>query len=520
MRIISGSDIKRLDGWAVKEKGMPTLLLMENAGQAVAGKALRLLSRIREPNVVIIIGKGNNGGDSLAAARHLHQAGIDIKLFLLYHPDSFQGSTLKNWELIEGLKIKWHLLNDENSFYLLKLSLCQCQLIIDGIFGTGFKGNPPDNVARVINIVNSSSCKILAVDIPSGLDADTGHEGSACIKAHYTVTFAWIKRGLVLYPGRKYAGEVEVKDISLPSEALQIINREEYYVTEELARTCLPVVDWEGHKNSFGHLLVIAGSPGMTGAAWLTAKAGLRSGAGLVSACIPDSLADGFDLSLPEVITKGVHENKDRTVSSQAWPEIKTQLNNKKAVVFGPGLGVSNDIGEILKNIIQTGVPLVLDADGLNVLALDHSIIESPSGPVIITPHPGEMGRILGISTGDVQKSRVETTLKAAMSLNAIVVLKGASTVTATPGGKVYINSTGNPALAVAGTGDVLAGTIGGLLAQGVDPEKAAVLGVYLHGSAGDITAQVKGWRGVIAGDVLEALPLARKALDKFVSKF
>lgn len=515
MRIISGSDIKNLDTWAVKERGMPTLLLMENAGQAVASKAGSILQGIKEPNVVILVGKGNNGGDSLAAARHLYQGGIDVKLFLLYHPDSFQGSTLKNWELIEGLKIKWHLLDDENSYYLLKLSLCQCHLIIDGIFGTGFRGDPPDNAARVINIINTSSCRILAVDIPSGLDADTGHVGNTCVKAHDTVTFTWMKRGLVLYPGRKYAGELEVRDISMPAEALQILdNREEYYVTEHVAKMCLPVIDWEGYKNTFGHLLVIAGSPGMTGAAWLSAKAGLRSGAGLVSACLPCSLADGFDLSLPEVMTKGVQETKDRTISSQAWTEIKSQLKNKQAVVFGPGLGVSDDIAELLKNLLQTGTPLVLDADGLNVLAFDRSILHNPPGPVIITPHPGEMARLLGISSGDVQKNRVETALKAAGTFNAVVVLKGASTVTATPGGRVYINSTGNPALAAAGTGDVLTGTIGGLLAQGVDSEKAAVLGVYLHGSAGDITAQEKGWRGVIAGDVLEALPSARKLLE------
>lgn len=515
MRIISGSDMKNLDTWAVKERGLPTLILMENAGRAAAQKGIELLVGTKDPSVVVLVGKGNNGGDGLAAARHLYQAGIDVKLFLLNHPDNFQASALKNWELIEGLNIKWHLLDDENSFYLLKLSLNQCHLIIDCIFGTGFKGNPSENVARVINIANESTCRILSVDIPSGLDADTGHVGSPCIMAHNTITFAWIKRGAVLYPGRKYTGELEVKDISLPYEVLEILNREEYYVTEPLAKKCLPVLDWEGHKNTFGHLMIIAGSPGMTGAAWLSAKAGLRSGAGLVSACLPSSLADGFDLSLPEVITKGVQETPERTISSQAWTEIKLQLKNKQAIVFGPGIGVNDDVRELLKKILEAGTPLVIDADGLNVLAFDPGILQNPPGPVIITPHPGEMARLLGISTAEVQGNRVETALKAAAGFNAIVVLKGAATVTALPTGRVYINSTGNPVLAAAGTGDVLAGTIGGLMAQGLDAEKAAVLGVYLHGAAGDRVAQEKGRRGAIASDILEAIPLARKALER-----
>lgn len=517
MRILSGSEMRRVDAWTVEDFGLPVMLLMENAGNAVAQAARRILPEIAGSQIAIFVGKGNNGGDALVAARYLHRMGASVKLFLLFPPGEFSGAALENWQLLERMDLTWYLLSDENSFYVLKLCLNQCHLIIDGIFGTGFRGNPAPSVARVIQMANDSNLPILAIDIPSGLDADSGKVGEPCIKATVTVTMGWAKQGLFLYPGKKKVGELQVADIALPREGLENLETEAHYVDEALARSLLPVRDWEGHKNTFGHVLVIAGSPGMTGAAALACKAVLRAGAGMVTACLPRSLADFFDLTFPEVITRAMPETPERSLSSQAWLEIYNQLPGKKAVVFGPGLTTGEGIGDILRRLLEMcHVPLVLDADGLNVLADRRDLAANARCPLILTPHPGEMARLLGVTAKEVQQDRLETARTAARLFQAVVVLKGAATVIAAPAGHVYINSTGNPSLATAGTGDVLAGAIGSLLAQGLEPLKAAILGVYIHGSAGDIRAKTTGLQGVLAGEVADTLPAAFKALEQW----
>ncbi len=515
MRLITGSEMRKIDEWAEKERVIPALLLMENAGRSVAQAVQEISNKKTAGNYVFLVGKGNNGGDALVAARHLYQQGAEIKLFLLFKPESFQGVVRENWSFIERLGIKWHYLNDDNSFYLFKLCLNNCDMVIDGILGTGFRGKLHDNIFRAIEALNASTCPTLAIDVPSGVDADNGRIEELCVRAKYTVTFAWPKRGLVLYPAKKYVGRMIVADISLPQDGLDLLEREEYYADSDLARELLPERDWEGHKNTFGHALVIAGSKGMAGAAFLTCKGVLRSGAGMVTACLPESLADLFDLSFPETITKGVAETRERTISYDAWPEIEECLRGKKAVIFGPGLGTGENIKNLLRKVLLVKTPVVIDADGLNVLAEEVGILNTAEAPLILTPHPGEMARLLGTEVAIVQENRVEAAFQAATNFNAIVVLKGAATVTAIPEGLVFINATGCPALATAGSGDVLAGVIGGLLAQGLNPAQAAVLGVYLHGLAGDMLAQQKGMHGILAGEIADVLPLAIKELEK-----
>lgn len=515
MRIITGNDMKKLDAWAEQERGIPLLLLMENAGRSVAMIVQDLCREKGTGTYVFLVGKGNNGGDALVAARHLYQRGADVKLFLLFKPENFQGIVRENWRFIEDLGIKWHYLEDDHSFYLLKLCLNSCRMVIDGIFGTGFRGRPRKNIVRAIKHINDSQCQVLAIDVPSGADADHGQVGEFCVQADYTVTFAWPKRGLVLFPAKRYAGKLIVADISLPKEGLELLEREEYYVDREIARELLPEIDWEGHKNTFGHVLVIAGSGGMTGAAYLASKGVLRAGAGMVTTCLPESLADLFDIALPEVLSKGVAETRERMISAAAWQEIEQYLSGKKAVVFGPGMGTDGQIRELLQKVLTVDIPVVLDADGLNVLAGDVSILNAAQAPLILTPHPGEMARLLGTNVATIQQNRVEAALQAAASFNAVVVLKGAATITAIPEGLVFVNSTGCPALATAGSGDVLAGTIAGLLAQGLNPPQAAVLGVYIHGLAGDILAQEKGLRGILAEEIADTIPLALTILSQ-----
>jgi NAD(P)H-hydrate epimerase len=473
------------------------------------------MGTLYDRQVIILAGKGNNGGDALVVARRLHELKAEVRLFLLFSPENLSGDTLENWHMVEKLGLKWHILSDENSFYLLRLRLNQCDLVIDGIFGTGFRGKTQKNVCRAIQAINDSKVPVLAIDIPSGLEADTGRIEEHCIKADYTVTFAWVKRGLVVFPGKEFVGQLEVANISLPQEAIRELEREEYYVDKDFACKVLPPIDWQGHKNSFGHVLVIAGSAGMTGACYFTCKAALRSGAGLVTACLPKSLAVNFDIAFPEVITRGVEETVFSSLDAIAWLEIEEMMINKKSVVFGPGLSAEESIKDILQQLLENiKVPLVIDADGLNVLAQNIDVLQHIQTPVILTPHPGEMARLLGISTEDVQSDRIGTALQAAAKLNSIVVLKGAASITAIPQGVAYINSTGCPALATAGTGDILAGIIGSFLAQGICPVEAAYLGVYIHGLAGDLAAGEKGMRGVMARDVLDMVPYALKGIE------
>lgn len=516
MRLITGSEMRKLENWAISEYGVPSLLLMENAGGAVVRKAEQILGALSGRPVIVLAGKGNNGGDALVAARRLAELGAEVRLFLLFAPEEFSPDALENWHLVEKKGLKWHVLNDENSFYLFKLRLNHCDLVIDGIFGTGFKGKPENKIARVIQAVNESNVPALAIDIPSGLEADTGKIEGCCIRADYTVTFAWVKRGLVIFPGKEYVGELEVAGISLPQEAITELKQEEYYVNADFVKGILPPVNWQGHKNSYGHVLVIAGSAGMTGAAHFACKAAFRAGAGMVTACLPYSLAGAFDAAFPEVITRAVAETDQQGIDAEAWLAVKEQLKNKKAIVFGPGLSTEESVRAILEKLVEeVEAPLVIDADGLNVLAQDTSILTKATPPVILTPHPGEMARLLAISTEDVQEDRIGTALLAAETLGAIVVLKGAATVTAAPDGRAFVNSTGCPALATAGTGDILAGLIGGLAAQGISPEKAAYLGVYIHGLAGDLAAQKLGMRGVMATDVLKMLPYALRSIEE-----
>jgi len=517
MRIITGSEMKRLDLWAEKERKIPSLLLMENAGRSVAEKIRELYPEKgqNKGNYVFLVGKGNNGGDALVAARHLYQHGFEVKLFFLFPPDEFQGIVLKNWHLLENLGIKGHYLADEHSFYLFKLCLGNSRLIIDGIFGTGLRDELPANIERAIEMINNSACPILAIDVPTGVDADFGYTAKSCICADYTVTFAWAKRGLLLYPAKKYVGSLLVTDISLPQEGLAQLDNEEYYVDQEFAANFLPERDEEGHKNTFGHALVIAGSPGMMGAAYLASKSVLRSGAGMVTACVPESGANTFDLALPEALTLGLAETKKGTLTAAGWLAIEQILPGKKALVFGPGLGTDEQIQKLLQSVLQVDIPVVLDADGLNVLAKDTGILKMGKAPLVLTPHPGEMARLMATTVEKVQEDRVQIALQAAVNFNAVVVLKGAATIIATPEKQVFINSSGCSALATAGAGDVLAGAIGGLIAQGAAPLEAAILGVYIHGLAGEILAEEKGSRGILAGDVVEALPLALQALEK-----
>ncbi|MCL1805128.1 MAG: NAD(P)H-hydrate dehydratase [Clostridiales bacterium] len=513
MRIVSGSDMGKMDRWAIEERHIPQLLLMENAGRAVAAAAWRRLGG--EGNqVVIVAGKGNNGGDGLVAARHLHQWGADVRLFLLCNPDEYQGVARENWGFIESSDIRWYVLTDKNSFYPLKLCLETAAVAVDAMLGVGFRGALENNYLLAAETLNKGRAEILAVDIPSGVNADTGEADGEAVTAMETVTFAYGKQGLYIYPGRQHAGKVGVEDISLPHEALELLERATELVDAAYAGALLPDTPVDSHKGSFGHVLAVAGSRGMTGAALLAARGALRGSAGMVTSALPDSLADGFDLAFPEGMTIALPEDKPGSLSLSAAREILAAGEGKDVLLIGPGLARDEAAPLILEEVLSAWKkPAVLDAGGLWALAQNKDIAVSAASPLVLTPHPGELALLLDTGAAQVQADRCAAARKAAEEYGAVVVLKGASSLIADPGGSLYINTTGCPALATAGSGDVLAGALAAWVARGLPPCDAAVLAVYLHGRAGDLMKEAWGGRGGLAGDIAEYLPRALREL-------
>ncbi len=507
MFVVTGKEMKHIDQVAMDQWNIPELVLMENAGKAVVEVIKEQFPRIKGKKIIIIAGKGNNGGDGLVVARHLSNQGADVKVFTLGNKD-YRGAALVNYRMAQKLPIQWYKIENKNSIHLLNLALHYTDIVIDALFGTGFKGEAQGLAAETIETINGSSSYKIAVDVPSGLNADTGTVSGPCIQADLTVTFALPKLGLFIGSGDQFAGKVVVKDIGIPPLLIESLGLERQIITKEMVALNLPRRRKDSHKGSFGHLLIIAGSLGMMGAAYLAVGGAYSLGAGLVSVCVPQSIQSSLASSCPEAMIWPVSETNEGTLGFVSGPEIINKVQGKTAIVFGPGLGQHNEIQSLLKWLIsQVEVPLIIDADGLNALAADWDVLKEAKSKIIITPHPGEMARLLGISTGQVQKQRLQLACSLAKEKGIYVVLKGYKTIIATPEGKVFINPTGGPALATAGTGDVLAGMIGAMVGQTPDLSQALLTAVYLHGLAGDRVAEEIGEISSKATDLLQAIP-------------
>ncbi|SMB89582.1 NAD(P)H-hydrate epimerase [Desulfonispora thiosulfatigenes DSM 11270] len=507
MFVVNSAEMQEIDRIATEEWGIPEIVLMENAGLKVVEEIKKRFTNLKDKKITLILGKGNNGGDGLVVARHLCNLGADIKIFL-FGQKEFKNSSLVNYNIVKRLPIKVHKLEHENNLHLLRLSLYSTDVIVDGLFGTGFKGEISDFLSKIIKIINDTDCLKVAIDIPSGLNADTGR-ARECIKANLTVTFALPKIGLVVYPGTSFAGDVKVVDIGIPSQLVRALNIDKRILQLDEIKNNIPERDENCHKGNFGHLLVIGGSLGMMGAVHLACLSAFRMGAGLVSAAIPASIQTNLAVSLPEMITYPLKEMVPGILDSEAEEEILASIEGKSVIVIGPGFGNNEEYVSILKHILEKiDIPIVIDADGINLLARDISILDNIKAPVILTPHPGEMARLLDISTQEVQKNRIELAKKLAENYGIWVVLKGNKTVIATPKGEVLINPTGSPSLATAGSGDVLAGMIGAMLGQQSDETRAICSAVYLHGLAGEHVAETVGKISSKAGDIIKAIPI------------
>jgi NAD(P)H-hydrate epimerase len=505
-KLLTAAQMREMDRRAIEELGIPSLVLMENAGRSTYEILRREFPHLGR-GVAVLAGRGNNGGDGFVVARYLANHGAPVAVFLLGAKDQVAGDARVNLDILAQLQVEVTEVKGEGDVSRLSHHIAQASLIVDAMLGTGLNSPVQGLIAAVIERLNGLRTPVLAVDIPTGLCADTGQRLGAAVKAEATVTYGWPKLGQILPPGRDYVGRLWQVDISIPPALAQEASVELAEAGE--MRRLLPARPYASHKGTYGHLLALAGSEGKTGAAALTAEGGLRAGAGLVTLGIAASLNDLMEVKLTEAMTLPLPEAPGaRALGREALGAIQNFLTPNMAVALGPGVGVHPDTQALVRRLVrELPNPMVVDADGVNAIAADPGCLQEAAGPRILTPHPGEMARLIGVSSAAVQARRLDLARETAARLGGILVLKGAQTVVAGPDGRASLNPTGNPALASGGAGDVLTGLIGGFLAQGLSPWDAARLGVYLHGLAADYLAETQGQTGLIAGDLLDIFP-------------
>lgn len=506
------AQMRECDRITIEELGLPGLVLMENASRAVAGQALDFFKgNAAGKRVEVFCGKGNNGGDGFAVARHLKNVSALVSVFLVGEVAHLTGDAKFNWELFQRIGGEVSELKDKDRF---SRSGPVPDLIIDALLGTGIKGKVSDIYAELITVINETEAPVIAVDIPSGVDGDTGAVNGIAIEAEATVTFGLVKRGLTFPPGRDHCGSVIVADIGIPPEVVARQNISLYIATEEDARKNIPRRKASAHKGDAGHVYILAGSPGLTGAAIISAESAMRTGAGLVVVGVPRSLNPVLESKMLEAMSQPLAETKNGTLSKRALPEILPRLEWADVVVVGPGLGRDPETAELLEEVFDNiHTPLIVDADGLNILA-DFPHLKAKLPPdTILTPHPGEFSRLTGVEKSKLLADPFKSAAFWAQEWKLTLVLKGSPTLTASSSGRMIINSTGNSGMATGGSGDALTGIIAALIGQGIPVAQAAWTGVYIHGAAGDRAMDECGIHGMVAGDIIRHLPGTVKSL-------
>ena len=506
MKLVTAAQMKAIDKRATEEWKIPELLLMENAGLAVVGVLKEKFPDLWDLIVTIVAGSGNNGGDGLVAARHLTNMGVAVKVFLLAERDYTESARL-NLEILEKMAVKMYRIDNENSLHLFKATLNYTDIVLDAILGTGVNRPVSETVAQVLGIINKRSCYKVAVDLPTGLNADTGEVWGSVLNADYTVTLALPKRGLWQNDGLTAAGEVICADIGIPQAVVDAENVGCSLLDAHYLKHVLRPRERDSHKGRYGHLLTVGGSLGMSGSIVLANNGALRSGVGVLTCAVPDKIYLPVAVQAPEVMVHPLPDGGTGFLHEQGMAQLKKLLADKDAVLIGPGLGHEPHMVELLNEVVQSVTcPLIIDADGLNLLAGHLDILDKAAEPIIITPHPGEMARLTGMSTAAIQSSRLTVAQDFARAHSVWVILKGAHTVIASPNGELWVNQIDSPALAMAGSGDVLSGILGALAAQGYPLEEVCTAGVNLHGQAGVRLAQTVGEVSSKSGDLMEAI--------------
>ena len=525
MKLTTAAQMREMDRRTIEDFGVPSIVLMENAALRVVDVIAERYGPLKGKRIAVVCGKGNNGGDGLAIARHLvTRFGAEVTVTLIADLSGYTGDAAVNYKLAQsfGLSLQTRI---------YPRIMGGRDLIVDALLGTGMKGSVEGDLAKTIKAMNASHSPIVSVDVPSGLDADTGNvpleldedtgdvEG-ICIKAALTVTFALPKIGLMVYPGAEYVGELIVADIGMP-RAVMAAEDVKVYATEaaDVAKWLPARVNGrDSNKGKFGHVTVFAGSAGFAGAPTLSAEAAARTGAGLVTLAVPAGIQNALMARVsPVVMTKGLPETADGTFSGSAVDAALKLAAKGTAAVLGPGMGgAENDETRafVREFVSRCPVPLVIDADALNCLSNEPdrgaSLVKSRNAATVLTPHPGEMGRLLGTDTAAVQSDRRSAVEQAARTYGCVVLLKGARTLIAAPNGRLAVNTTSNPGMATGGSGDVLSGLLATLLGYSIPAWEAAAVGAYLHGLAGDLAAAGQGGPvGLIATDLIDHLPAA-----------
>ncbi|OMC64538.1 bifunctional ADP-dependent (S)-NAD(P)H-hydrate dehydratase/NAD(P)H-hydrate epimerase [Paenibacillus odorifer] len=549
MYLVTAEQMRQLDSETIQQLGIPAIALMENAGRVIAeeiialcrerggagcrnaakgndaglkqaalgdlGKAFKVssdhaltLASAAAERWFILVGKGNNGGDGLAAARYLRETGIAVTLVYAVPPESLSGEAALQRDAAAVMGLPAVVYGRD------RLDLAECSGILDALLGTGGAGAPRGAYAELIAAANSSGKVIVSADIPSGLNADTGETHEPCIHASVTVCLAFLKRGLLQYPGAGAAGHVKVRAIGIPTALALNSGVQVHLLTPEVLHAHLGVDlarrrSPEGHKGTYGHVLLTAGTLRMSGAGLLAARAALRTGCGLVTWALPKKLLPSVIGVVPELMLADVGGSEEGNWEAETAPELLKLSEERDVIAVGPGLGRFPGDTDWLRSLWEgSDCPLVIDADALNILAdSDYKSWARRRHSVILTPHPGEMARLANLTTAEVQRDRIGLAMDYAKEHGVTLVLKGAHTVIATPEGQAYVNTTGHPGMGTGGAGDVLTGMISSLLAQGLHATQAAAFGVYLHGLAGEEAArQRNNPAAIIAGDIIEAL--------------
>ena len=508
MKLATAQDMRKIDELAVKEYGLEVERLMESAGAAVVKAMEETWDDLPEKTVGVICGKGNNGGDGLVVARLLKQKKTSVAVVLAGEPDDLSEDAKSQYEKAKAAKVPLIPLVEAEGLKSVKVALEECDLLVDALFGTGLS-RPLEGLCRdLVQMAKGLGKPVVAVDIPSGLSADSGSPLGEVLPAQMTVTFGLPKVGFYTPIGSSYTGRLVVDDVGFPPELLNAPFLKHELSEAAMVQKALPRYDENTHKGTRGRVVIVAGATGLTGAAALSAYGAQRIGAGLVTVACPESLIPILGAKLTEPMTAPVPEVEGGFLSLKATGRILYLTTNVNAVVIGPGIGRHRETAQLLREVLtKLTVPMVVDADALNLLGGQLDIFKAVRVPAVLTPHPGEAAWLLKTTISEVEQNRLKVAKQIAEGYNVTVVLKGRFTVIADPKGNVRINPTGNRGLATGGTGDVLSGIIGGLLAQRLPPFEAATAGVYLHGLAGERASRRLGPDGLLAGDLLPILP-------------
>jgi ADP-dependent NAD(P)H-hydrate dehydratase / NAD(P)H-hydrate epimerase len=512
MYVADVNAIRELDR-AAMASGTPGLTLMERAGEGLAEAAKAMLAGVPSPKVLVVCGKGNNGGDGFAVSRLLLDAGIQATPLLLFDKSHYQSDALTNLKRLLDSSVKIIDGTDPNRWP----DFAAYPLIIDAILGTGFSGAIQGPLKECINRINASDARVLSVDTPSGVDCDTGETASPAVLADVTVAMGLPKVGQLFYPARTHVGELKVQDIGFSPEAVRRLCGRTRLITPPMARAGLRLRQGPENKFTCGRVLVVAGSAGFTGAACLAARAALRSGAGMVTLCVPKSLSQIFEIKLTEEIKHPLSDNGRGYLLASHKKAILNLLAEAEVLVLGPGLGRNPSTQALVRALVkESPVPVVLDADGINAFQGKADLLKKAKSPLVLTPHEGELRRLIGPKAIPASGSaRVCFVRDLQPRLGAGLLLKGPSTLISFSAEEVYINTSGNPGMATAGVGDVLSGLIGGLYAQNKDLLKATLCAAHLHGLSGDAASLDLTEYALTAGDLIDYLPRAFKALQE-----